>query len=141
MRGLSDLMPSLAFYFQPREQGGAMNPSPDAYTVAMPWYEKDDFDQLLKMSADPQHERPLSYDQWHLQAKRALEDMLARGKAVEVISVRASAFLEWAAREGLANDAAARRKYVEHLASATLVTREETVARAAHTSQPPSPSR
>lgn len=47
-----------------------MKPTVDAYTVALPWDERDDFHRLWEL-ANARNEMPSDYDVWHKQADDA----------------------------------------------------------------------
>ncbi|BCB19235.1 hypothetical protein [Bosea sp. ANAM02] len=91
-----------------------MNPSSQSYTIAMPWYERTDFEELWALSAD-KDEVPRDYDRWHAEASRVMRDHLARGVAIQFIRIRPVEYLEWLA--DAPNTASMRRTYVEYLAA------------------------
>lgn len=91
-----------------------MNPSSQAYTVAMPWYERADFYELWALSADQAEALP-DYDRWHAEATRVMNQYLAEGRVIQFIRIRPAAFLEWLG--GAPNNASMRRTYVEYLAT------------------------
>ena len=47
--------------------GFKMNPENDTYTVAIPWYEREHFEQLLELAADRTDFTP-DYDAWRAKA-------------------------------------------------------------------------
>lgn len=77
----------------------------------MPWYEPDDFAQLLALAQDREH-MPADYETWHRNASTVLNAWLARGRALQIVTIRPAAFLAWAEKRGLPNTAAARLQYV-----------------------------
>lgn len=81
----------------------------------MPWYEREDFAKLLELAQDRQ-EMPTDYDVWHQNAVAVMNTWLARGRALEIVTVRPGEFLAWIAHRGLPNTADTRRRYVESLA-------------------------
>lgn len=89
-----------------------MNPSSNAYTIAMPWYEREDFDRLLAL-ADDRNQMIADYDRWHLQAMAVAKEFLARGQALQIVTIKPDEFLEWLTSQDLPNIAANRRRYVE----------------------------
>ena len=91
-----------------------MKPGSETYTIAMPWYERADFDELWELSAD-QHEVPRDYDRWHSEALRAMNDYLARGQAIQFIRIKPSEYTSWLGNA--ANTSSMRRRYVEYLAA------------------------
>jgi hypothetical protein len=80
----------------------------------MPWYERADFHELWALSAD-QHNVPRDYDVWHAEASRALQEYLAMGKALQVVTIRPAAYLQWLGQAP--NTSSMRRTYVEYLAA------------------------
>jgi hypothetical protein len=92
-----------------------MKPTVDAYTVALPWYEPEDFAALLKLAQD-RDEMPTDYATWHRQAVAVMNAWLARGRALEIVTIRPHEFVAWLEREGLPNTAETRRRYVEEQA-------------------------
>ena len=82
----------------------------------MPWYERDDFAQLLALAQD-REEMPADYETWHRNAVAVTNAWLAKGRALEIVTVRPAEFLAWIALQGLPNTAETRRRYVEALAS------------------------
>lgn len=92
-----------------------MKPTIDGYTVALPWYEPEDFHQLWEM-ADDRDEMPPDYEVWHHNAVAVMNAWLARGRALEIITIRPAEFLAWLADRALPNTAATRLQYVEALA-------------------------
>ncbi|MGO4171921.1 hypothetical protein [Bosea sp. TAF32] len=93
-----------------------MKPTIEAYTVAMPWYEPEDFQQLWELAHD-RDEMPSDYETWHRNAVAVMNAWLARGRALEIVTVRPAEFLAWLAEAGLPNTAETRRSYVEQRAS------------------------
>lgn len=89
-----------------------MNPSSDSYTIAMPWYEREDFDRLLAL-ADDREQMTANYDVWHSKAMAAAQEFLARGQALQIVTIRPDEFLEWLRSEDLLNTSANRLRYVE----------------------------
>ncbi|WP_332693744.1 hypothetical protein [Bosea sp. (in: a-proteobacteria)] len=94
-----------------------MNPSSGAYTVAMPWYEREDFYRLLELSAD-RKDMTADYDVWQSKATAVAREYLARGRALQIITIRPDEFLEWLDAQGLPNSSPNRLRYVEMRASA-----------------------
>lgn len=93
-----------------------MKPSIAAYTVALPWYEREDYLRLWELAHD-RHEMPGDYDAWHEAALRVINGWLARGRALQIVTIRPDEFLEWLEAHSLPNTAATRRKFVEERAS------------------------
>ena len=92
-----------------------MKPTVEAYTVAMPWYEPEDFAQLLALAQD-REEMPADYEVWHRNAVAVMKAWLARGRALEIVTIRPAEFLAWLDETGLPNTAETRRRYVEQCA-------------------------
>lgn len=93
-----------------------VKPTVDAYTVALPWYEREDFQRLWDLAHD-KAEMPKDYDDWHAAATRVINEWLARGRALEIVTVKPDEILSWLDAQGLPNTAASRLKYVEERAS------------------------
>jgi hypothetical protein len=92
-----------------------MKPTVEAYTVAMPWYEREDFERLWELAHD-HDEMPRDYDMWHANAVEVMNAWLAKGRALQIVTVRPGPFLEWLAARDMPNTAETRRRYVEELA-------------------------
>ena len=86
----------------------------DSWTVALPWYEEDDFARLCAMSYEDGEVRP-TYANWRRQADDIMRRMLASGRAVEIVTVKPGPFLAWL--DGAPNTPAARHAYVRELAT------------------------
>lgn len=93
-----------------------VKPTVEAYTVAMPWYERDDFQKLWEVAHD-RDEMPCSYEEWHRNAVAVMNAWLAHGRALEIVTIKPDEFLSWLDETGLPNTAASRLKYVEQRAS------------------------
>lgn len=89
-----------------------MKPTVDAYTVALPWYEKEDYHRLWELAHD-RHEMPSDYEGWHQQAIAVMNAWLARGRALQIVTIRPDEFLAWLDERGLPNTAVTRLSYVE----------------------------
>lgn len=96
--------------------GRAVKPSMDTYTVALPWYEREDFSRIWLLAHD-RAEMPSDYEEWHRNAVAVMHAWLARGRALEIVTIRPDEFLEWLRMRELPNTAETRRRYVEELAS------------------------
>ncbi|WID97523.1 hypothetical protein QO058_04450 [Bosea vestrisii] len=92
-----------------------MKPTVEAYTVALPWYEREDFSRLLELAEDRGEFSP-SYDDWHRSAVAVMNAWLARGKALQIVTVRPEPFVRWLADRDLPNTAPNRLRFVEELA-------------------------
>lgn len=93
-----------------------MKPTVEAYTVALPWYEREDFPHLWAM-ADDRDEMPADYDVWHRNAIAVVNAWLARGRALEVVTIRPAELMRWLEARDCPNTAENRLKYVEELAA------------------------
>lgn len=89
-----------------------MNPTDEAYTVAMPWYGREDFQRLWEMTCEC-GEMPGDYDVWHAAAVKVMLDWLARGRTLQIVSVKPDALLAWLEARGLPNTPSARVQYVQ----------------------------
>lgn len=92
-----------------------MKPTVEAYTVALPWYEPEDFHHLWELAHD-RDEMPADYETWHRNAVTVMNAWLARGRALEIVTIKPAEFLLWLDARKLPNIAATRRQYVEELA-------------------------
>jgi hypothetical protein len=93
-----------------------VKPNTDDYTVALPWYEREDFETLWQLAHD-HDEMPRDYEVWHASATAVMNAWLARGRALQIVTVRPGEFLAWLAERSLPNTAATRRQYVEDKAT------------------------
>lgn len=92
-----------------------MKPSVENYTVALPWYEREHFEQLWQLASD-RDQMPRDYEVWHAAALNVINEWLARGKALQIVTIRPDEFMGWLAESNLPNTAASRLKYVEERA-------------------------
>jgi len=92
-----------------------VKPTIEAHTVALPWYEPEDFSRLWALAHD-RAEMPADYETWHRQALAVMNFWLARGRALEIVTIRPDEFLAWLAAPNLPNTAETRRQYVEEQA-------------------------
>ncbi|WID96513.1 hypothetical protein QO058_28005 [Bosea vestrisii] len=93
-----------------------MKPTVEHYTIALPWYEPEDFAELWGLAHD-KDEMPPEYEIWHQTAVAVMNVWLSRGKALQLVTIRPKPFLEWLEARELPNTAETRRRYVELLAS------------------------
>lgn len=98
-----------------RTIGSLVKPSIEAYTVAMPWYEPENFAQLWELASD-RDEVPPNYETWHRNALDVMNAWLGKGRALQIGTIRPAPFLAWLRARGLASTAENRRRYVENLA-------------------------
>lgn len=94
-----------------------MKPTIESYTVALPWYEREDFDRLWELAHD-HDEMPRDYDVWHAAAMDTISAWLARGRTLQIVTVKPAEFLAWLSERDLPNTAETRRRYVEEKATA-----------------------
>lgn len=92
-----------------------MKPTVDAYTIALPWYEREHFEQLWQLAHD-HDEMPRDYEVWHAAALNVINEWLARGRALQIVTIRPAEFVAWLEDHNLPNTAATRLKYVEERA-------------------------
>lgn len=93
-----------------------MKPSAEAYGIAVPWYEEEDFTLLWGMSLDRNQVVP-DYKTWHRNASAVVNENLAHGRTVQMVTIRPELFLDWLFENRLKNTAEARKRYVEELAA------------------------
>lgn len=91
-----------------------MKPTVSDYTVAMPWYEPEDFPLLWELAHD-RAEMPPRYEDWRSNAEAVMNVWLARGRALQIVTIRPGPFLAWLEARSLPNTAESRRRYVEDL--------------------------
>lgn len=92
-----------------------MKPTVDAYTAVLPWYERADFQRLWQLAQD-HDEMPRDYEVWHASALEVMNTWLARGRALQIVTIRPNEFLAWLKERRLPNTAATRLKFVEEKA-------------------------
>lgn len=93
-----------------------MKPTVEAYTVALPWYEREDFQRIWELAHD-HDDIPSDYDVWHAAALEVINAWLARGRALQIVTIRPDELLAWLEAKGLPNTAETRLKYVEERAT------------------------
>ncbi len=94
------------------EERHQVNPTVDNYTAVLPWYERADFQRLWELAHD-RDQMPCDYEIWHANALEVMNTWLARGRAVQIVTIRSEEFLPWLAERQLPNTAATRLKFVE----------------------------
>jgi hypothetical protein len=85
-----------------------------ASTVIVPWYERDDFQEIWEIGHEG-HAPATDYEDWRRRANRAVALLREHGDAVEIVTVRPAAYRDWLTSRGLPNSAAARRCYLRRL--------------------------
>lgn len=103
-----------------------MKPGSVPYTLAMPWYEREDFAALKTMAVDAA-DAPPDYDEWHGKATQVARSYLSKGTALMLITVRQSDFAQWLAEHSLVSTAETRLRYVEELARAGKAVRSASI--------------
>ncbi|MGO4405954.1 hypothetical protein AB4Z10_17030 [Bosea sp. RAF48] len=93
-----------------------VKPTVEEYTVAMPWYEPEDFPVLWELAQD-RSEMPPRYEDWRRSAETVMNAWLARGRALQIVTIRPGPFVAWLEARHLPNTAEIRRRYVEDLAT------------------------
>jgi hypothetical protein len=88
------------------------------YVIVLPWYDRDEFERLSKMSNEGQ--MPATYEQWKAQTEHAAKTALARGLALELIPVRADEYFAWLTTQCRTDSAETRARYMEELAASFL---------------------
>lgn len=94
-----------------------MKPTVEACTVALPWYEPDDFRRLWELAHD-HDDMPADYEDWHAAAVTVVNAWLARGRTLQIITIKPDEFLAWLEARGLLNTSSNRLAYVEEKAKA-----------------------
>lgn len=92
-----------------------MKPTVETYTAVLPWYERADFERLWQL-ADDHDEMPREYEVWYASALQVMNAWLARGIALQIVTIRPDKFLAWLGANSLPNTAATRLKFVEEKA-------------------------
>jgi hypothetical protein len=93
-----------------------VKPTAEAYTAVLPWYERTDFDRLWQLAAD-HDDIPRDYEVWYASALQVMNTWLARGRALQIVTIRPDEFLAWLEAKGLPNTASNRLRYVEEKAT------------------------
>lgn len=78
----------------------------------LPWYERADFQRLWELAHD-REQMPGDYEIWHASALEVMNAWLARGRALQIVTIRSDEFLPWLAERQLPNTAATRLNFVE----------------------------
>lgn len=89
-----------------------MNPTIEAYTVALPWYEREDFQRLWELAHD-RGDMPSDYETWHEAAFRVMNAWLAQGRTVQIVTIKPDEFLAWIRARNLPNTAETRLQFVQ----------------------------
>ena len=92
-----------------------MKPTVETYTAVLPWYERADFKRLWELAHD-HDDMPDDFDVWYASAFSVMNAWLARGRALQIVTIKPDEFLAWLQVRSLPNSAATRLKYVEEKA-------------------------
>ncbi|MBN9453877.1 MAG: hypothetical protein J0I42_18210 [Bosea sp.] len=92
-----------------------MKPTVETYTAVLPWYAPEDFQRIWELAHD-RDEMPSDYEVWRASAMSVMSAWLARGRALQIVSIRPEEFLPWLEERELPNTAAVRLKFVEEKA-------------------------
>lgn len=85
-------------------------------TVLVPWYSEGDFPALRALAGnDPG--LPRTYAEWKHQSAIATEILLAKGKTVQIMTVRPGDYVDWLRNSHRSNTASARLRYLKWLAT------------------------
>lgn len=91
-----------------------MSTNDRSYTAIVPWYDEDDFADLLAIGSDA-IEPTQSYEVWYRSAMQSIDDLLRAGNAVAFVTIKPLAYIAWL--DGAENTPEMRRRYAEHLAT------------------------
>jgi hypothetical protein len=80
--------------------------------IIVPWYDEADFEQLKRL-AEGEKRLPPDYPTWLRAAAAATERLLAEGRTVELITIRAGDYLAWLQKTGRRNSHQARLRFLE----------------------------
>lgn len=89
-----------------------MKPTVETYTAVLPWYERADFQRIWELAHD-RDDMPRDYEVWYASAVEVMNTWLARGRALQIVTIRPGEFLIWLNECGLPNTAATRLRFVE----------------------------
>lgn len=84
------------------------------YTYIVPWYDREDFEQLKHMTTDKRF--PATYDDWQVEMAVATKVALMRGVALQMVNVRIADYFAWLTAECRADTVDARAAYFQKLA-------------------------
>ena len=77
-------------------------------------YREEDFERLLEVSIDRSSMDP-TYEEWRLNAERAIENFRAVGQKIRRVQIDPDEFLKWCNEQPCAPDGGARSQYATHL--------------------------
>lgn len=97
---------------EPNDTASRPLPPPSPATVALPWYEAEDWPVLHSMFLE-RDSVPDSYERWLLRALEAERRYTVDGYKVVRVVVRPEALLEWCTAQGRVIDLKARHDYAQ----------------------------
>jgi hypothetical protein len=86
-------------------------PDPAPRKAGIPWYEREDYPQILALVEDP-HVLAPAYDQWLAAARNNEQEAERAGVTVVRVAVKPDVFARWCAEHGLRLDSRARMRFV-----------------------------
>jgi hypothetical protein len=84
--------------------------------LAMTWYRREDWDQLITIFEDA-HLLPPTYEEWQERAEAGRQRYESNGAVVEKIYIDPQNFPAWCRKRNLKADAEARTRYANELVS------------------------
>lgn len=87
-----------------------MMATPPINNIAMAWFRREDWNDLLAIFDDPQV-MPATYDKWLEKAEAGFRFHKSRGAIVKKIYINPQTFPDWCRRRGLRVDADARTTF------------------------------
>lgn len=79
--------------------------------IVVPWYEEADFAELVRLASD-EPRLPTDFESWKRAATAATERLLAKGHAIQLITLRARDYTAWLDRTGRSNSRQARLRFL-----------------------------
>ena len=86
-------------------------PDPLPRKAGLPWYEREDYPQILALVEDPHILAPV-YDQWLAAARNNEQEAVRAGVTVVRVPIKPEVFNNWCNERGLAPDSRARMRFV-----------------------------
>ena len=87
----------------------------DPVTLALPWYQRSDYQALLTLFSDPD-KMPSTFDAWLAHAEGVEKQLRAAGFAVVRVWLRPGPFKAWCTERGMRPDQRARFSFVNEAA-------------------------
>ncbi len=78
--------------------------------IVLCWYQSDQW-EILKQTAADKEILDDSYEDWRLNANKAIAEIQSQGKNVQKISINIERLVAWCEQEGLENTSATRTQY------------------------------